>query len=106
MIDPVTRWFEIIQYNNKHAISMKKLVETKWVTIYPRPTEIMYDQGSEIIGHEFRKSLVEEKYGIISKPINLVNLTYNAILEQIHQILSNLVRPYIIKETYKNENDR
>ena len=34
-------------------------VETMWLTKYPRPIEITYDQGSEFIGHEFIKYLVE-----------------------------------------------
>ena len=60
MIDPVTRWFKITQYDNKRAISIANLVETKWLTRYPRPVEITYDQGSEFIDHEFRKSLIEK----------------------------------------------
>ena len=45
MIDPVTGWSEITQYNNKIAISMENLAETTWLSIYPRPMEITYDQG-------------------------------------------------------------
>ena len=56
MIDPVTGWFEIIQYDDKRAIYTVNLVETTWLTIYHRAMKIMYDQGSEFIGHEFRKS--------------------------------------------------
>ena len=47
-----------MQYNNKRAISIADLVKTTWLTGYPRPMEIMYDQGPEFIGHEFRKSLI------------------------------------------------
>ena len=54
MINPVTGWFEIAQYNDKIAISIANLVETTWLSIYPRPIEITYDQGSEFIGHGFR----------------------------------------------------
>ena len=46
MIDPVTGWFKITQYNDKISISIEKLVETMWLTRYPRPKEITYDQGS------------------------------------------------------------
>ena len=46
MIDPVTRWFEIMQYNDKIAISIANLVGTKCLSGYPIPMEIMYDQGS------------------------------------------------------------
>ena len=59
MIYPVTGWFNIAQYNDKRSISIANLVETKWLSRYPRAIEIMYDQGSEFIGHEFRKYLIE-----------------------------------------------
>ena len=55
MIDPVTGWFEITQYDNKIAISIANLVETMWLTRYHIPHEIMYYQGSECISHEFHK---------------------------------------------------
>ena len=45
MIDPVTRWFEMAEYNDKLAISIPNLVETTWLYIYPRKMEITYDQG-------------------------------------------------------------
>ena len=54
IIDIITGWFKITQYEDKRAISIANLVETMWLTRYPRPTEITYDQGSEFIGHEFR----------------------------------------------------
>ena len=38
MIDSVTGWFEIAQYEDKRAISTKNLVETTWLYRYPRPT--------------------------------------------------------------------
>ena len=47
MIQHVTGWFKILQYNYKIAISIANLVETTWLSIYPRPTEIAFDQGSE-----------------------------------------------------------
>ena len=46
MIDPVTGWFKIMEYNNKHTIKIANLVEATWLTRYHWPMEIMYDQGS------------------------------------------------------------
>ena len=66
MIYPVTGWFEITQYNDKRAISILYLFETMWMPRYHRPMEITYEKGSEFIGHEFRKSLIKEEYGIIA----------------------------------------
>ena len=58
MIDLVTGWFEITQYHDKRAIYTANLVENMWLSRHPIPIGIMYDQGSEFIGHEFRKSLI------------------------------------------------
>ena len=87
MIDPVTGWFEITQYGDTRAIYITNLVETMWLCRYPRKIEITHDQGSECIGHEFKKSLIEIYYKVTSKPSNLVNPMSNAVLEQIHQVL-------------------
>ena len=46
MIDPVAEWFEITEHNDKIETSIANLVETKWLSRYPIPIEIVYDQGS------------------------------------------------------------
>ena len=81
MLDPGTGSSEIAQYNDKISISIADLVETTWLSRYPRPMEITYDQGSEFIGHEFSKSLIERKYVVTSKPSTSGNPTSSAILE-------------------------
>ena len=45
MIDPVTGWFEIVQYDDKRAINISNLVENTWLSRYTRTTENTYDQG-------------------------------------------------------------
>ena len=45
MIDPVTGWSKVTQYNNKIAMTIENLVETMWPVRYPWPLEITYDQG-------------------------------------------------------------
>ena len=46
MIDHIIGWFKITQYNYKRVISIANLVENKWLSRYPLPMEITYDQGS------------------------------------------------------------
>ena len=89
MIYPVTVWSEITQCNDKISISISiaNLVETAWLSRYYRPMEITYDQGSEFIGHDFRKYLIEMEYRINAKISTSGNSMYNAILEQINQFL-------------------
>ena len=53
MIDPVTGWFEVVQYSNKKAMKIANLVETTWLVGYPWTAEITYDQGGESLGNEF-----------------------------------------------------
>ena len=58
MINPVTGWFEIVQYDDKIAITIANLVKTMWLSRYPRPIEIAYDQGEAFIGHKFINSSI------------------------------------------------
>ena len=96
MIYLITGLFKMTQYNNKIAISIANLVETMWLSRYSIPTEITYDQGSEFIRNEFRKSLTEREYGITAKPITSRKPTSNTILEWIHQVMVNLVLTFNI----------
>ena len=97
--------FEIAKYDDKRAISIANLFETPWLSRYPRPIEITYDQGSEFIGREFRKSLIEDKYEITANLSTSGNSMSNAVLERIYQVLGNLVQTFNIYQTYVNEND-
>ena len=63
-------------------------------------TEITYDQGSELIGHDFRTPLTEIEYRIVAKQRTSGNLMPNATLERIQQVLGNLVRTCSITQTY------
>ena len=105
MIDPVTGWFEIKRYKDKRYTSTSDLVETMLLSRYPIPMKITYDQGSEFIGHEFRKYVIEEEYRIVAKPSTSGNPMSNAILERIYQVILNLVQTCNITQTYVDEDD-
>ena len=60
----------------------------------------MYDQGSEFIGHYFRKPAIEIEYGIFDKSRTLENSTSNMIFERIHQVLGNIVQTFNTTKTY------
>ena len=106
MIDPVTQQFEISQYDDKIVISIANLVETTWVSRYPRPIEIMYDQVKESICLEFIKPLIEIEHGITAKQSTSGNTMSNAVLERIRQVLVNLVRTFnIFTQIYVDANE-
>ena len=60
MIDPVMSWFKIIQYKDKKVMTIVTLIKTTWMTRYPWPMEIMFEQGLYFIGHKFKNSLIQE----------------------------------------------
>ena len=47
MIDPITGWFNIPQYNDKREISIANLVDTMWLGRYHRTIEITYEKESD-----------------------------------------------------------
>ena len=67
--------------------------------------EIMYDQGVEFLGHEFKNSLIENEYGIKTKSDSPGNPQSRAIIEILHQVLGDLVRTYNLQETYIDDVD-
>ena len=73
MIDAETGWLEIVRYDDKRTITIANLVENMWLSRYPRPIEIVYDQGKEFIAHELRKLLIENEYSISARPSTLGN---------------------------------
>jgi hypothetical protein len=96
MIDPATSWFEIKSITDKTAITVAEVVETTWLTRYPRPSQLTYDRGSEFLA-EFATMIVKD-YGIIKKPISTRNPQANAIIERLHKTLGNMIRTFELNE--------
>ena len=80
MIDPVTGWFELTQNSDKKAMIIVNLVEITWLVRYSCSVEITYDQGGEFLGHDLKKSLLGNEYGIKTKPVSPRNSQVNAIV--------------------------
>jgi len=92
MIDPATSWVEIKEIKNKDALNIANLVEQTWLTRYPWPQELTYDRGTEFMG-EFAR-MIEDDYGIIRKGTTVRNPQANAVLERVHQTISNIIRTF------------
>ena len=97
MINPVTGWFKIKQYDDKKSITAANIVEQEWLARYPRPYLITLDQGSEFIGQDFCDMCVND-YGIKRKIISTQNPQANAIVKHVHQTLRNLVRSFKLQD--------
>ena len=67
---------------------INKLVNKTWFSHYPHCQHIIYDNGSKFKLHF--KALCES-FGIKRKPTSVKNPTANAILEQVHQVISTML---------------
>ena len=93
MICPASGWFEIHQYDNKKSITVANIAEQEWFAYYPCPMQVTFDRENEFIGQDFKHMLVLD-YGIKRKPITVRNPQANAIVERIHQVITNMVRMF------------
>ena len=71
-----------------------------WLVRYTYPSEIIYNRGGGFLSLDFKNSLIEEEYGINTKPDYLGNMQANVIIETIHQLLVNVVRTYNLQGKY------
>ena len=93
-IDPATSWFEITDISNKTSANMSHKLDQVWLSRYPRPTVIVFDNGGEF-KKDFR--FIFDDYGIKPKPTTIKNPQANSVLERIHLVLANMIRAKNIK---------
>ena len=101
MIDPATGWFEIAEIPTKRADDVVNILEFSWLTHYPWRTEIVMDRGKEFAGEV--QETIHHEYGIRRKLITTQNPQANAMVEQVHQTVHNMVRS--LKLTGKQDLD-
>jgi predicted outer membrane repeat protein len=89
MIDPATGWFEIAEIPNKRADVIANVLEQKWLSRYPRPSEVIMDRGREFYA-EVADTLYNE-YGITRKYITTRNPQANSMIERAHQTVHNMI---------------
>ena len=70
-------------------------VELAWLTRYPIPNKVIMDRGNEFLA-EFREMIIND-YGRTVKPITSRNPQANAILEQVHQNIGNILRTFKVQ---------
>jgi transposase InsO family protein len=90
IIDTVTNWPEIILIYSKHSSHVGLQLENAWLSRYPRPSRIIYDQGTEFTGWAFQRLI--NRHGIHGVPTTVKNPQANAICERMHQSITNSLR--------------
>jgi transposase InsO family protein len=102
MIDPATGWFEIVEATNKSATSIQDLFHNTWLAHYPCPQCIVFDNRGEF-KREFKQMC--DNYGIKAKPTTSHNPQANAIIEQVHKVVNNMLRSFDLeKENLEEDN--
>jgi Integrase core domain. len=103
-IDPATGWFEIAEvptydldevkagnkeYIDKTSARISLLFNNYWLSRYPPPVEVVYDNGSE-----FKKDFqpLIEDFDIKPKCTTVENPQVNALVERVHQVIHNMIR--------------
>jgi transposase InsO family protein len=102
MIDPATGWLKIVKATNKSATSIQDLFHNIWSARYPRPQFIVFDNGGEF-KREFKQMC--DSYGIRAKRTASHNPRANAIIEQVHKVVNNMLRSFDLeKENLEEDN--
>jgi transposase InsO family protein len=102
MINPVTNWFEVTDIIDKSADTVMESFNNTWLTRYPRPQYIGYDNGSEFKA-QFKQMC--DNYGMKDKPSTSYNPQSNGIIERVHQVLGNALRTFELEEKEFDTND-
>ena len=103
MIDPVTGWFEIVEvpyYNiddikskgqqsiDKTSARISQLFNQTWLSRYPRPHKVVFDNGSEF-KRDFEPLLAD--FDIVPQCTTVENPQANAPVERVHQVIHNML---------------
>ena len=119
MIDPCTGWFEIVEVPNyivesvkdikdkssdsqefidKSSARISRLFDQTWLSRYPRPSKVIFDNGSE-----FKKDFVPLLKDWAIKPVctTIKKPQANSPIERIHQVLRDmLLTKNLTEETF------
>ena len=90
MIDMVTNLVEVVRIDNKSAAHVAMHFENTWLSKYPRPLNVIHDQGGEFVGYDFQRRL--EVHDIRSSSITAKNPQANSVCERMHQAIGNSLR--------------
>lgn len=92
ILHPVTGWTKFTQlYGSPTTFCCQEIFDSIWLSQYPRKKKIGMDNGGE-----FQRKLTDfcDNMGLKKKEQNSWNPQSNAILEQIHQVLSDSLRVF------------
>jgi len=90
MVDTDTRWPELAVIPDRKGITVTTAFEAEWLNRYPRPAQIIHDQGQEFMDHHFKDMLA--RYGIKEQISSTANPQSNSVVERMHQTIEMMLR--------------
>ena len=88
------------QTPNKTAAEIADITEKTWFNRYPLLQWIVFDRSTKFMA-EFSKRC-QNYYGPKRKPTTTRNPQYNAIIEQIHQTIGNIISKFDVSNIVNN----
>ena len=104
MVDPATGWFETKEvpyysiedvinnkdnYIDKSLARISQLFNQAWLSRYPRPSKVVFDNGSEFKIHFMR---LLKDFDIKPRPTTVENPQGNSPVERIHQVVHDMIK--------------
>lgn len=91
---------EITRIDNKESQYIAMKFENEWLSRYPKPTRVIFDNGGEFIGATFQSMLITN--GIKPVPSTSKNPQSNAIIERMHKTIGAMIRIHINETDINN----
>ena len=102
-MDTATNLSEIIRIDNKTSANITQQFANTWLSRYPWPVQVIHDNGGKFIRHEFQDML--RQFGITAKPTTVKNPQSNAIVEQLHKTMADILRVMMHVSPPNNEEE-
>jgi hypothetical protein len=102
MIDPATKWFEIVEVAQPTSDCVVEAFNDTWLSRYPRPQYIGFDNGSEFKG-AFEE--MTHNFGLQVRRSTEYNPQSNGIIERVHDTLNNMLRTFELEKCQLNERE-
>jgi hypothetical protein len=90
IIDKATGWPEFVALRNKTSYHVAISFDSKWLCRYPRPAQVVFDNGTEFTGQKFQELL--ESYGIKPVATTVRNPRSNVVIERVHLTMGDMLR--------------
>jgi len=108
IIDTCTNLLECVRSRSNlgsHQTGLESIraFDQGWLSRYPRPVSVIFDQGSEFYNVNFESHLIMN--GIIPRPITSGNPQSNAILERSHSVIKTSMRTELAEHPPQDEED-